>query len=105
MYVVHDPGGSASANQSEATRFDRRDILRATVFLWSTPLPTPRCISGCAAFRATFAAAASPLVRKKNHSAVVKKIVTEEGQHSPAVHVLFQMAVRNREMFYSTRYV
>jgi hypothetical protein len=42
------------------TRDDRRDILRATVFLWSTPFDTPRASSGCAAFSAASAAEASP---------------------------------------------
>jgi len=54
-----------STGQTEAvaptsfTRADRRDILRATVFLCSTPLVMPRASSGCAARSA--ATAASPL--------------------------------------------
>ena len=31
---------------SDLTRADRRDILRAAVFLWKTPLVTPRISSG-----------------------------------------------------------
>jgi len=42
------------------TRAESRDNLRATVFLWITPLPDARCISGCAARRALAAAALSP---------------------------------------------
>ena len=38
------------------TREDRRDILRAAVFLCITPLVTPRINSGCAAFNAAAAA-------------------------------------------------
>src|SRR5690554_212691 len=45
---------------SALMRFDRRDILRATVFLCSTPLLTPRSSSGWAACSAVFAAPASP---------------------------------------------
>jgi hypothetical protein len=45
---------------SAFTRDDRRDILRATVFLCSTPLVTPRASSGWAAFSA---AAALPVAR------------------------------------------
>ena len=47
-------------NQSVATRRVRRDILRATVFLWSTPRATPRAISGWAALSAAAAASLSP---------------------------------------------
>ena len=49
LYVGLARENQRHANQSEATRFDRRDILRATVFLWSTPRATPRASSGCAA--------------------------------------------------------
>src|SRR5471030_529861 len=42
------------------TRLVRRDTLREPVFLWSTPLDTPRMISGSAAFRAARAAFGSP---------------------------------------------
>ena len=46
-----------SQNQPIAlTREDRRDILRAAVFLCMTPLVTPRINSGCATFRASAAA-------------------------------------------------
>ena len=41
-----------ASNQSAATRLLRRLILRAAVFLWSTPRATPRAISGCASFSA-----------------------------------------------------
>lgn len=37
------------------TRDDNRDNFRATVFLCSTPLVTPRASSGCAAFSAAAA--------------------------------------------------
>src|SRR5579872_7385784 len=47
---------------SFATRLVKRDTFRAPVFLCSTPLETPRMISGSAAFRAARAAALSPLV-------------------------------------------
>src|SRR3546814_651544 len=43
------------------TRLTRRDILRAIVFRCSTPLRTPRAISGWAARRAASAAVLSPL--------------------------------------------
>ena len=36
----------SGAQAKAATRFDSRDIFRATVFLWSTPLATPRANSG-----------------------------------------------------------
>jgi hypothetical protein len=39
-------GFQAVAVASAFTRAERRDILRATVFLWATPLVTPRAISG-----------------------------------------------------------
>jgi hypothetical protein len=42
------------------TRADRREILRAIVFLWNTPFETARCISGCASLRAADAACLSP---------------------------------------------
>src|SRR5690606_28435933 len=45
---------------SDATRFERRLILRATVFLWSTPRATPRASSGWAALSASAAADLSP---------------------------------------------
>src|ERR1700761_5114114 len=47
---------------SFATRLVRRETFRAPVFLCSTPLVTPRMISGSAAFRAARAALASPPV-------------------------------------------
>src|SRR5450631_2760373 len=47
---------------SFATRFVRRDTFRDPVFLCSTPLETPRMISGSAAFRAARAAFLSPEV-------------------------------------------
>src|SRR6187455_1349060 len=47
-------------NQSPATRLLSRLVLRATVFLWSTPRATPRAISGCAALSASAAAVLSP---------------------------------------------
>ena len=37
-----------SDQPSEATRLDRREILREAVFLWMTPRATPRNSSGCA---------------------------------------------------------
>src|SRR3546814_19129108 len=43
------------------TRLTRRDILRAIVFRCSTPLRTPRAISGWAARRPASAAVLSPL--------------------------------------------
>src|SRR3546814_12240366 len=49
------------ANQAIAlTLLVRREYLRATVFLCSTPLATPRAISGWAACSAAAAAALSP---------------------------------------------
>src|SRR4051812_20361683 len=42
------------------TRLVRRETLREPVFLWRTPLDTPRMISGSAAFRAARAALLSP---------------------------------------------
>src|SRR5258708_14784955 len=45
---------------SFATRLVRRDTFREPVFLCSTPLETPRMISGSAAFRAARAAFLSP---------------------------------------------
>ncbi len=47
----------AKNQASDLTRDDRRDILRAAVFLCITPLVTPRISSGCAAFSAAAAAA------------------------------------------------
>lgn len=41
-------------------RADRRDSFLETVFLWKTPRVTPRCISGCAAFRAERASSTLP---------------------------------------------
>src|SRR5262249_14670368 len=46
---------------SFATRLVRRETLREPVFLCSTPLVTPRMISGSAAFKAASAAPLSPL--------------------------------------------
>ena len=40
------PIDASTPDQSAATRFERRDILRATVFLCITPRATPRAISG-----------------------------------------------------------
>src|SRR5882757_3996582 len=45
---------------SFATRLVRRDTFREPVFLCSTPLETPRMISGSAAFKAARAAVLSP---------------------------------------------
>src|SRR5258705_7043686 len=45
---------------SFATRLVRRDTFREPVFLCSTPLETPRMISGSAAFKAASAAFLSP---------------------------------------------
>ena len=45
---------------SAFTRADRRDILRATVFLCNTPFVTPRISSGWAARSAAAAASLSP---------------------------------------------
>jgi len=42
------------------TRAARRDTLREAVFLWKTPLVTPRISSGWAARRAAAAASLSP---------------------------------------------
>lgn len=39
--------GPVPGQPSAATRFDRRETLRAAVFLWTTPLDTPRASSGC----------------------------------------------------------
>jgi hypothetical protein len=50
----HAPG-------SVLIRADRRASLRATVLAWITPFPDARCISGCAARRASPAADLSPL--------------------------------------------
>src|SRR6478735_12377688 len=50
----------AGANQSAATRLLSRLILRATVFLWTTPRATPRASSGWAALSASAAAVLSP---------------------------------------------
>ena len=44
----------------EVTRALSRDILRAAVFLWKTPLVTPRISSGWASRRAASAADLSP---------------------------------------------
>jgi hypothetical protein len=41
--------GQAFGADSALMREVRRDILRASVFLWTTPLVTPRAISGWAA--------------------------------------------------------
>jgi hypothetical protein len=43
------------------TRAERRDIFRATVLRWYTPLVTPRISSGCAALRASAAFEPSPV--------------------------------------------
>ena len=52
-----NPAGMDQALAASAfTRDDRRDILRATVFLCSTPLVTPRASSGWAFFSAAAAA-------------------------------------------------
>jgi hypothetical protein len=42
-------------------RAARRDSLRETVFLWSTPFVMARCSSGCARRKADCAACLSPL--------------------------------------------
>src|SRR6056297_38574 len=49
-----------SAQPSDFTREASRDILRAAVFLWNTPLVTPRISSGWAARSAVEAASLSP---------------------------------------------
>ncbi len=48
---------------SAFTRADRREILREAVFFGSTPLITPRAISGSAAAKAALASAALPAAR------------------------------------------
>lgn len=45
---------------SAFTRADNRESLRATVRLWITPFEAARCNSGCAALKASAAAALSP---------------------------------------------
>src|SRR6056297_2008509 len=52
--------GRRAAQPSALTREARRDILRAAVFLWKTPLLTPRISSGCATRNALAAASLSP---------------------------------------------
>ena len=54
-------GRAPQAPARAFTRADRRDILRATVFLCTTPLPAARCISGCASRSAAVAASLLPL--------------------------------------------
>src|ERR1700733_6528994 len=46
---------------SFATRLARRDTFRLPVFLWITPLVTPRMISGSAALKAARALPFSPV--------------------------------------------
>src|SRR3546814_6330039 len=52
------------------TRLTRRDILRAIVFRCSTPLRTPRAISGWAARRA-----ASAAVRSEEHTSELQSLM------------------------------
>ncbi len=64
MAVNHPTGYiscRAQALGSALIRAERRESLRATVLAWITPLPDARCISGCAARRASAAAVLSPL--------------------------------------------
>ncbi len=58
--VLFVPFRDADDQAIAFTLLVRRENLRATVFLWSTPLATPRAISGCAAFSAVAAASLSP---------------------------------------------
>src|SRR3954469_19155959 len=66
---------------SFATRLVRRDTFREPVFLCSTPLETPRMISGSAAFRAARAAAllpeliASSTLRMKPRTRVLRAVL------------------------------
>jgi hypothetical protein len=53
--VQMGPLGPILDQPSAATRFDRRETLRAAVFLWTTPLDTPRANSGCTRRRASAA--------------------------------------------------
>src|SRR5260370_31548934 len=52
---------AAQRRQSALILVLKRDSLRAAVFLWTTPLPTLRCSSGCASAKAARAASLSPL--------------------------------------------
>src|SRR3546814_5219719 len=70
------------ANQAIAlTLLVRREYLRATVFLCSTPLATPRAISGWAACSAAAAAALSPAAtadstfRSEEHTSELQSLI------------------------------
>ncbi len=56
----HSSLGGGCQAPSLLTRFVSLETFRAPVFLWITPLDTPRMISGSAAFRAAEAAFLSP---------------------------------------------